>query len=80
MEIKTIIEYLNDESVSIVKKKYVIDEGKEYLIGDPHRTSYVNSTIGRSLLQQEVPEPYYSSIMSVWGEIPVLEDFNMITS
>lgn len=76
MEIKTIIEYLNDESVSIVKKKYVIDEGKEYLIGEPHRTSYVNSTIGRSLLQQELPEPYYSSIMSVWGDTPLVEDFS----
>lgn len=76
MEIKTIIEYLNEKSVSIVKKKYLIDEGKEYYIGDPHRTSYVNSVIGRSLLQQEVPEPYYSSIISVWGDIPLVEDFS----
>lgn len=74
MEIKTIIEYLNDKSVSIVKKKYLIENGKEYYIGNPHRTAYVNNTLGRNLLRQEVPEPYYSSIMSVWGDTPEVRD------
>ena len=74
METKIIIEYLNDKSVSIVKKKYLMEDGKEYYIGNPHRTAYVNSTLGRSLLSQEVPEPYYSSVISVWGNVPLVED------
>lgn len=73
METKTIIEYLNDRSVSIVKKQYLIDDGKEYYVGGPHRTAYVNSELGRDLLRQEVPEPYYSSIMDIWGEYPLVE-------
>ncbi len=78
METKTIIEYLNDRSVSIVKKQYLIDDGKEYYVGDPHRTAYVNSELGRDLLRQEVPEPYYSSIMDIWGEHPLVENVEEI--
>ena len=75
MQIKISIEYLNEDSVTIVKKNVITDQGKEYYVGDPHRTSYLNSENGRALLRNEVPEPYYSSIMDIWGDTPtVIED------
>lgn len=72
METKTIIEFLDEQSVSIVKRNIIKDEGKEYYIGDPHRCSYINDDQGRELLQEQVPDPYYSSIMEIWGDSPTV--------
>ena len=74
METKIIIEYLNEKSTTIVKKKVIIEGGIEYYVGDPHRTSYINSETGRIALRNEIPDPYYSSIMDIWGENPTVID------
>ena len=70
METKTIIEFLDNKSVSIVKKNVIKEEGKEYYVGDPHRCSYLNDEQGRQLLKKQVPEPYYSSVMEIWENYP----------
>ena len=73
MEIKIIIEFLDETSVSIVKKNVIIDEGKEYYIGKPNRCSYLNDEQGRELLREQVSDPYYSSIMEIWGNSPTID-------
>lgn len=74
MEEKIFLEGLNREGVSVIKKKYIMEGGKEYSIGLPVRCSYMNSPKGREQLKEYVADPYYSAIMLLWGETPVLDD------
>lgn len=74
METKIIVDMLTENSVSISRQNYTTIDGMEYKIGDNIRTSYVNSPTRRSALIDDVPEPYLSAILAVWGENPTIED------
>lgn len=69
---KITIDMLTADSVSIKKQNYAVINGVEYAIGEPWRRAYVNSTSGRAQLQAEVTEPYLTSILGVWGDIPTV--------
>ena len=71
---KTIIEMLTQDSVSIKKQKYIVVDGQEYAVGEPWRRAYINSEKGREQVQTEVPEPYLSAIMTVWGDTPTVTE------
>lgn len=70
MEEKITLDMLTQDSVSVKKQNYTTINGKEYLIGEPWRRAYVNSTEGRNEVQVEVTEPYLSAIMAMWGDNP----------
>lgn len=70
MEIKNVItvDNLTTESVSVKTQRVLIeDDGIETALGLPSRKAYINGDSGRSELAAEVPEPYFSAIISVWG-------------
>lgn len=69
---KITLDMLTQDSVSLKKQQYIVQDGKEYAIGEPWRRAYVNSTRGREQVQQEVPEPYRSVIMLMWGNEPTV--------
>jgi len=71
---KITLDMLTENSVSIKKQKYIVDNGEEYPVGQPWRRAYVNSERGRQQVQEEVPEPYRSAIFVVWGDTPTIED------
>mgnify|MGYP000860378665 FL=1 len=71
---KIIIDMLNQDSVSIKKQKYIVVDGQEYAVGEPWRRAYINSEKGREQVQTEVPEPYLSAIMTVWGDTPTVTE------
>lgn len=71
---KTTLDMLTQDSVSLKKQQYIVQDGKEYTIGDPWRRAYVNSTQGRAQVQAEVPEPYRTAIFAVWGDMPTMEE------
>jgi len=71
---KITLDMLTENSVSIKKQKYIVDNGEEYPVGQPWRRAYVNSERGRQQVQEEVPEPYRSAIFAVWGDTPTIED------
>ena len=71
---KITLDMLTSDSVSIKKQKYTVVDGKEYPIGEPWRRAYVNSTQGKAQVQAEVPEPYLSAIMAVWGDTPTVTE------
>jgi hypothetical protein len=71
---KIFLDMLTQDSVSIRKQKYVVVDDAEYAVGDPWRRAYVNNTSGRQQVQDEVPEPYLSAIMAVWGTEPTVEE------
>lgn len=71
MEIKNVItvDNLTTESVSVKTQRVLIeDDGAETALGLPSRKAYINGDSGRSELAAEVPEPYFSAILAVWGE------------
>lgn len=74
MQNKIILDMLTQDSVSIKQQNYTIINGVEYLIGEPWRKSYINSTKGRQEVQKELEEKYVKAIFSVWGDTPSVDD------
>lgn len=80
MEEKMTLDTLTIDSVSLKKQNITTIAGKEYLIGEPWRRSYVNSTEGRIQVQLEIVEPYLSAIMAMWGDsATVVENVEVAT-
>lgn len=72
---KITLDMLTQDSVSVKTQRYVVIDGQEYPIGEPHRRAYVNSVRGRQAVQDEVPEPHRSAIFALWGDEPtIIED------
>lgn len=76
MEITTKItlDMLNSLSVSILTQRFTTIENETVQVGQNHRKAYVNSERGRSELVEEVPEPYLTAVLSLWGDSPILTD------
>lgn len=71
---KITLDMLTQNSVSVKKQKFIVQDGVEYAIGDIWRCAYVNSKNGRKQVQEEVAEPYKSVIMMMWGNNPTAEE------
>ena len=71
---KITLDMLTQDSISLKKQNHTVVDGKEYPIGEPWRRAYVNSVQGREQVQTEVPEPYLSAIMVVWGNSPTVAE------
>lgn len=68
------IEYLTNESVTVHVITYIIFNGQNLDLHDKSfTTSYMNSPRGRKMLMEEIPEPYLSSILTMWGQMPTLD-------
>lgn len=76
MEIKTRIslDVLNEYSVTVKTQQYIDIEGEELNVGELHARAYPNSERGRAELAEDVPEPYLSAVLSVWGEEPTIDE------
>lgn len=72
MNTKITLDMLTETGVSVKTQKYVEDGGIEYAVGEPHRRAYINSERGRNEIAAELPEPYLSAVMSVWGDAPTV--------
>ena len=76
MDIKTRIslDVLNEYSVTVKTQQYVEINGEELNVGELHARAYMNSERGREELAEEVPEPYLSAVLAVWGEEPKVKE------
>ena len=72
--IKIGIDRLNDNSVSILKQEFAVINDVETQIGQNHRKAFVNSEKGRKAIAEYLTEPYLSSVMAVWGDVPTVID------
>lgn len=66
--IKTTLDELTSDSVSVLTQKFVEIEGEVVQVGPDHRKAYVNSEFSRQELQNEVSEPYLTTILTLWGD------------
>ena len=64
---------LSQESVSVKTQDYLVYEGKEYPVGQPHRKAYLNSIRGREEVSSELPNEQQQAIFAIWGENPKLD-------
>ena len=74
MQQKISLDNLTTNSVSVKMQNFILHETAEYDIGLPHRTAYINSTRGRAELTDELPEPYRSAVLAVWGPEPTITE------
>ena len=71
---KITLDMLTQDSVSVKKQQYIVQNGTEYAIGEPWRRAYVNSTQGRQEIENEVAEPYRGVIFMMWGDSPTIDE------
>ena len=69
---KITLDMLTQDSVSLKKQQYIVQNDVEYAIGEPWRRAYVNSKDGRVQVNEEVVEPYQSVIFMMWGDKPTV--------
>lgn len=74
METKIIIDMLTQDGVCVKKQNYTTINEVEYLIGEPSRKAYVNSTRGRTEVQEELDTKYVTAIFAVWGDTPTVSE------
>lgn len=70
MEIKEKItlDMLTQDSVSVLKQKFIDIDGVQTQVGDNIRNAYANDENGRAILSEILPEEYYNAVMAVWGK------------
>lgn len=68
------IDELTKNSVSVKREKVIEVEGIEYRLPNPTRKAYVNSINGRIELETELIEPYITSVLTVWGNEPTVNE------
>lgn len=73
MKTETTLNMLTQNSVSIKTQQISESNGMKFT-GSIHRKAYVNSPKGREDLMSEIPEPYLSSVLKVWGTTATVSD------
>jgi len=61
------LERLNENTVNVLIISTIELNGKTYEI-EKSRTCYGNSPIGRSQVNEQLPEQYAKAIFEIWGE------------
>ena len=80
MDIKTrvYLDMLTENSVTVKTQRYTVMDGEEVTVGEIHARAYANSERGRAELAEDVPEPYLSAVLSVWGDESKVKEEMMI--
>ena len=65
---KYTIDQLTNNSVSVKKEIFMVEDGQEIPVGNPHRKTYENNAAGRQLVIDELPEPQKNAIFAIWGD------------
>ena len=74
IQIEYSVDLLTQNSVTIKTKRYIEENGMRENVGLVHAEAYINSTRGREELINEVPEPYLSGVLAVWGDEPTVAE------
>lgn len=68
------IDMLTKDSVSILTKNFIEDNGEKLQAGENHRCAYVNSVFGRDEIVAKEPEDISSTVLNYWGDEPTIID------
>ena len=76
MVTEKIIDMLTKDSVSIITKKFIEDNGEKLQVGKIHRRAYANSMTGRNAIISNEPEDISSTVLAYWGKEPTIFEKN----
>lgn len=71
---KITLDMLTQDSVSVLRQRFLNVSGTEMQVGENVRNAYVNSTSGRKNLKEALPDEYYNAVLAVWGDIPTVTE------
>lgn len=66
---KITLDMLTQDSVSVLRQKFIDIDGVQKQVGNNIRNAYVNDENGRATLSEILPEEYYNAVMAVWGAV-----------
>lgn len=69
-----ILDLLTEKSVNVVTKTFADINGIKTQIGQNVSTCYINSPIDRENLKKDLPETYYNTIITLWGNEATVVD------
>ena len=70
---KITLDMLTQDSVSVLRQKFIEIDGVQTQVGGNIRNAYMNDENGRAELKEILPEEYYNAVIAVWGNTSVTE-------
>lgn len=70
---KITLDNLTQDSVSVLRQKFIIVDGTEMQVGGNIRNAFMNTAQERAYLKETLSDEYYNAIIAVWGEEPTAE-------
>lgn len=74
MDTQITVDALTPFGVSIRTQTYTLVDGVKYAVGLPSRTAYANTAAGRMQIESDLPQPFVSAVLTVWGPEPLAEE------
>lgn len=65
---KITLDMLTQDSVSVLRQKFIDIDGVQTQVGYNIRNAYINDENGREMLGEILPEEYYNAVMTVWSK------------
>ena len=65
---KITLDMLTNDSVSVLRQKFINLGGEDVQVGENVRNAYTNCESDREILKEQLSEEYYNAIMAVWEE------------
>lgn len=61
---------LSESRADVHRQGYITIDGQEHLLDYPVQMSFSNTPEGRAAIAAEIPEPFLSAVLLVWGAEP----------
>lgn len=71
---KITLDMLTKDSVSVLKQQFITLNGVEMQVGGNVRNTYMNSTSGRTIVSEVLPQEYQNAVFAVWGETATVSE------
>lgn len=65
---KITLDMLTNDSVSVLKQKFITIDDVEVQVGSNVRNAYTNCEEDRKALKQQLSTEFYNAIIAVWGQ------------
>ena len=70
---------LTPTRVVVEKLRRITQDGIVYTEESPTRRIYYNAPYDRSLMEEELPQPYLAAVQAIFGETPLLGDARVLS-
>ncbi len=65
---KITLDMLTNDSVSVLRQKFITIDDTDVQVGDNVRNAYMNCEEDRKILKAQLSAEYYNAIIAVWGK------------